>query len=142
MSITRLDSGKYQVRYRDGHRHKAKSFDRKSDANAFDARVRLEKQTRGMVTVEQGKTTLAVHTHRWWETHAKPNLTDGTRTQYKSLYNRLVQAQLGNIELRQLTPMVLIEWQAGLSRNTPAPTTSEPATSVTCSRSLVFQPSK
>ena len=43
MSIKKMASGKYQVRFRDeSKRQRAKSFARKKDAEAFEAKVKTE----------------------------------------------------------------------------------------------------
>jgi nucleoside-specific outer membrane channel protein Tsx len=43
MSVKKLSNGKYQVRFRDeSKRQRAKSFARKKDAEAFEAKVKIE----------------------------------------------------------------------------------------------------
>lgn len=44
MSIHRTKQGKYEVRYREGSRHRSKTFDLRSDAREFEAATRLSKQ--------------------------------------------------------------------------------------------------
>ena len=125
MSIQRLKSGKYQVRYRDGLRNRARAFDLKRDAQAFEGRVKHEKQTRGVIRIDRGVISLAEFAPKWWESQAKPNLVQSTCSQYKSLYNRHILNQLGHYELRQIRPIVLVEWKSQLQEDVPPHTLSK-----------------
>ena len=52
MSIRRAASGRWEVRWRAGARRHGRTFDRKSDAIAFDAAIRRRQQLGSVVTAD------------------------------------------------------------------------------------------
>ncbi len=64
----------WRVRWREGLRNRARTFDRKGDAMRFETEVRRRQQTGDLPPVEGGRETLGAFTDTWWQTYAIPNL--------------------------------------------------------------------
>jgi integrase len=103
---------KWVVRYREGGRNRSRSFDRKTDAERFDAEVKRRRQLGTLASLEAGRETLdefVVDT--WAPTHAV-TLAPKTRKHYASLYDHHVSPHLGAIPLRELRADHVARWQA------------------------------
>ena len=68
----------WEVRYREGGRHRSRVFDRKSDAEDFQAEVRRRKRLGTLAQLHAGDELLADFAVEWWRVHAKPNLEPST----------------------------------------------------------------
>ena len=75
----RKETGKYEVRWRDGGRKRSKSFTRKTDASAWEARIERARQTDWLVDLYRGKETLREFKERWWSDYVVPNLAAKTQ---------------------------------------------------------------
>src|SRR3954451_864232 len=119
MSIHRLKSGKWQVRYRVGvgatARHPSKTFDRKRDAERFEAEVRRRKQLGDLYAPPGGaiRTLDDYVTGTWGVAHAQV-LAPKTRKTYGWAYDRWIGPRLGATPLCDLTPDVIARFQADL----------------------------
>ena len=111
-------SGKiaWRVRWRDGSLQRSRDFDRKRDAEAFDADVRRRAQLGALGMLEDGKQRLADLAREWWTTYAEPNLSRKTLVMYASVWDRYVLPRLGGYELRRVTPAIIERFQADLRR--------------------------
>src|SRR6266511_3209493 len=105
----------WRVRWREGLRNRARTFDRKGDAMRFETEVRRRQQTGDLPPVEGGRETLAVFAEKWWKTYAVPNLAPKTRRIYAELWDRHVARRLGTIALRELTPELIASFRADLT---------------------------
>jgi integrase len=105
----------WRVRWREGGRNRARTFDRKGDATRFETDVRRRQQTGDLPRVEGGRETLSVFAETWWSTYALPNLAPKTLTIYAGLWDRHVLARLGEIALRDLTPELVASFRADLT---------------------------
>ncbi len=86
MSIHRKGA-KWTVRYREGERNRSRSFDRKADAQHFDAEVTRRRQLGNLTFLDAGRETLdEFATQTWAPTHA-PALSANTRRDYAYLYD-------------------------------------------------------
>jgi hypothetical protein len=73
MSVERTPSGKYKVRWRDeSGRPRSRNFTRKADADAHDLKVKVAKQTGGVV--DASRQTLREFGEEWWQLYATANL--------------------------------------------------------------------
>jgi len=105
----------WRVRWREGLRNRARTFDRKGDAQRFETEVRRRQQTGDLPPVEGGRETLGAFADTWWQTYAIPNLAPKTRRIYAELWDRHVLPRLGGIALRELTPEIVASFRADLT---------------------------
>lgn len=105
----------WRVRWREGGRNRARTFDRKTDAARFETEVRRRQQTGDLPRVEGGRETLSAFAETWWKTYAIPNLAPKTRRIYAELWDRYVLPRLGDIPLRELTPEMVASFRADLT---------------------------
>lgn len=112
MSIHPTKSGKVEVRWREGTRNRSRTFDRKKDAVAFDAKVRRSSQLGEAVPQRTGSDTLdEVFAHFLANKHG---LSKRTKTLYKQLYISHIHPFLGYVPVRQLEDEERLEnWQTG-----------------------------
>ena len=119
MSVKFLETrGKYQVRWREGGRQKARLFDRKGDADAFDLEQRRRRQLGGLASqVIQAKMTLAQFVvDEYWPNYAMRNLTSGTRQNYLDVWGKHLDDRLGGYELREITPALVDDFLRQLEK--------------------------
>ena len=111
MSVERrvLSSGAvaWRVRWRESGRNRVRQFDRKRDAEAFDADVRRRKRLGDLAMLDAGRETLADFAQDWFRLYARPNLAQTTLEGYVFLWDRYVLPRLGGVELRRLTPQLI-----------------------------------
>jgi integrase len=105
----------WEVRYRQGGRHRSRVFDRKSDAEDFQADVRRRKQLGTLTQLHSGDQLLADFGVEWWRLHAQPNLQESTLRRYSRMWDRHVLPHLGRYRLREITPEVVASYRADLS---------------------------
>ncbi len=113
MSISRKPNGRYEVRWRQGDRRLGRTFDRKSDAVAFDLEVRRRQQLGGLLSPDLD-VTLREFADEWWQLHVVPDLAAHTQAGYAGLRDRHILPHLGGYRLRELTPRVLNRYRAEL----------------------------
>lgn len=110
MSVETLtrDNGtkRYKVRWREAGRNRARSFDRKRDAEAFDTQLRALKAAGGLDIFNAGEQTLARYAGAWWSHHAG-NLAERTQDVYAFQLDKRIMPMLGGYQLRQITPAVV-----------------------------------
>ena len=94
----------YRVRWKDDGRHRARSFSRRRDAEAFDLELRRRRQLGGLVDPDRGRETLRTHLNTWWTRHVEPDLAPATRASYLGLLKANVVPELGGTPIRQITP--------------------------------------
>lgn len=104
----------YSVRYRSGGRNLRKTFDRKADAQAFDAKARLARRSGDLAKLDAGRETLAEFTQEWWTTYAGANLELSTLKRYEQVWNIHIADRLGGYKLRELTPSVIATFRRDL----------------------------
>jgi integrase len=107
----------WRVRWRDGGRNRARSFDRKADATAFEAEVRRRKRVEDLASLDAGRETLHEFSEEWWQLHALPNLASSTLANYATLWDAHVLPRLGATRLRDLNPEVIARFRADLTRS-------------------------
>src|SRR5918999_4062868 len=105
----------WEVRYRQGGRHRSRVFDRKADAEDFQAEVRRRKRLGTLTHLHAGDQLLADFGVEWWRLHARPNLQQSTLRRSSSTWERHVLPHLGRYRLREITPEVLASYRVELS---------------------------
>lgn len=116
MSVHRIrrESGAvaFVTRWREGSANRQRTFDRRRDADLWDAEVRRRRQLGSLHTLDAGSETLHEYvTETWGPTHL-PTLAQSTRVNYARFYDHHVEPYLGSFVLRDLTPGVIARWQA------------------------------
>ena len=100
----RKDGPVYRVAWRDGQgRQKSKTFTRRRDAEAFEAKVRLAKRQGELASLDAGRQPFRAFSEEWWDTHAQTTLTPKTRELYKWLLDSQLRPRIGDVQLRALT---------------------------------------
>jgi integrase len=105
----------WEVRYRQGGRHRSRVFDRKADAEDFQAEVRRRKRLGTLTHLHAGDQLLADFGVEWWRLHARPNLQESTLRRYSSMWDRHVLPHLGRYRLKEITPEVVANYRAELT---------------------------
>lgn len=80
--VTSQGKQRYRVRWREGGRNRRRTFGRSRAADAFDARVRCERQLRGVDHVVGTDTTLEDYVGKWWHEVAEQTLNQRTLDPY------------------------------------------------------------
>jgi integrase len=115
--ITRKSGARvYRVRWREHGRNRARAFDRRPDAEAWDREVKRRQQL-GPIAVaqltEHGATLSEWIIERWTPEHGA-TLALSTRASYAAVYGKHIAPHLDDLPLREITVSVLRRWQAGL----------------------------
>jgi integrase len=113
--VSRKRGTGWRVRWRDGARNRARTFDRKADAVAFEAEVRRRRVVGDLRPLEAGRETLQDFAEEWWRLYALPNLARTTLASYASLWDAHVLPRLGATPLRELDPLTLAAFRAELA---------------------------
>jgi len=115
MSIEQRGKG-WTVRYREGRRARSRAFDRKRDAELFEADVRRRKQLGSIAGLTGGRDTLSTFVSESWAPLKMPHLSERTRDHYRWLYDGLIEPWLGELRLDELTFEVIGRWQVDALR--------------------------
>jgi integrase len=105
-------SVRWRVRWRQGGRYRARTFDRKGDALNFGAELRRRQQLGTIATLDTGRMTLAEYVAGTWAKAYRANLSESTRLKYGHLYDKHILPELGSLALGEITPEVIARWQA------------------------------
>lgn len=103
---------RWRVRWRQGDHHRARVFDRKRDAQNFEAEVRRRSQVGTLAMLDSGRITLAEYVSGTWARAYAANLAPATRIRYGHIYDKHILSELGPLTLREITPEVVARWQA------------------------------
>jgi integrase len=109
MSVHPSRTGKWEVRWRQGKTNRSRTFDRKGDAVRFDAEVRRQSQLGQIVPPRTGGETLGDFADRWFRD--RRDLAPKTRKTYANVLDVHVDPYLGHLQLTDLRPQLLVEWQ-------------------------------
>ena len=105
-------SVRWKVRWRQGGRYRARTFDRKGDATNFAAEVRRRQQVGTLATIDSGRITLAEYVSETWAKAYRASLSESTRRRYGHLYDKHILPELGPLALIEITPEVISRWQS------------------------------
>jgi integrase len=123
-SIRKLNSGRYQARYRfEGIEYTGPTtFRTKSEANAWLAGVRVDLDRGSWIDPDAGSIRLADFATAWLA--ERPGLRPRTRELYESELRLHILPVLGDVQLRQLSSARVRSWHAEMSkREKPGPPT-------------------
>ncbi len=112
--MQRGDRARYEVRRREGGRHRSKLFDRRADAQAFDVELRRRRQL-GPLAVSQltrVQPTLDEWIEQRWTPEHGATPEESTLDCYANVYKRHIAERLGDLPLGELTVGRLRAWQA------------------------------
>jgi integrase len=109
---TRNGRRTFKVRWREGDRNRSRSFDKKRDAELFDADLRRRRQLGTLHTLDAGKETLDEYATKTWIPGYLVTLARATQEHYAATYDLHVSPYLGSVELRAITPDTIASWQA------------------------------
>jgi integrase len=114
MDLRKKANGRWELRWREAGRYRSRTFDRKGDAQTFDADRRRRKQL-GHAAVPED-VAFREFTKTYWRLHALPNLARPTRDFYaRALANHIVP-RLGDYGVRELSPRRLARFREDLER--------------------------
>lgn len=102
----------YVVRWREGRSNRQRTFDRRRDAELYEAEVRRRRQLGSLALLDSGTETLHEYVTTTWGPAHLPTLAQSTRVNYAGFYDHHVQPWLGDLALREITPAVVARWQA------------------------------
>jgi integrase len=105
--------GRYEVGYRELGRHRSRTFDRKADADAFDAQARLKRQRGEAIRRPSETPTLDAFAAEWQRRRAA-EVEVNTRKANGSVYDNWIAPYLGPARIGELTVPVLDEWRGDL----------------------------
>ena len=103
---------RWRVRWRQGNRYRARTFDRKGDAVTFAAELRRRQQIGTLASLDSGRQTLAEYVTGTWAPAYSAQLARKTRLHYGQLYDKHILPELGPLQLRDITPGAIARWQA------------------------------
>jgi integrase len=103
----RKSNGKWVDRWREGGRHRQRTFDRRGDRDAF-RRERIRRQQLGGLVRLEHDITLAEFIEDYWRLHAIPNLEPQTRRNYRQQWGKHVLPRLGEYGLRAINAQVIV----------------------------------
>ena len=115
MSVSRRAErgGKWEVRWREGGRRRARMFARKRDAETFADQQR-RRIALGGPGPDAGRQTVAEFVEEWWRVHALVNLEVRTRAVYAIVWERHARRRVGFYELRAFSPRVVAKLRSDL----------------------------
>ena len=119
MSIEKLSSGHYRVRYAVGGRgsgRRSATFERKRDADLFEANWKRHKAFGDLALLDAGTQPVAKLASEWFERYAVPNLADHTLDAYTQMLDKHVIPRVGTLRVRDVKPNVVRELRAKLER--------------------------
>ncbi len=117
MSVEKLGSGKYRVRYAVGGRgspRRSATFDRKRDAELFEASTRRHKAFGDLALLDAGTQPVVDLAREWWQRYAVPNLAGHTLDAYARMLDAHVVPRLGSRRVRDVSPNVVRDFRAKL----------------------------
>lgn len=95
----------YRVRwYDEAGTERSRTFPRRRDAEAFEAKVVLAKRRGDLVELDAGKRPLIELVEEWWEVEAGSRLALNTLKTYASIWNNHLEPTLGHAKLRDISP--------------------------------------
>jgi integrase len=118
----------WRVQWRDERgAQRSRTFTRKADADAWDAKITLAKRQGELATLDGGKQTLKDFVSDWRSTYAEPHLAPKTLRLYDDLCSRCLLPRIGHLALRQLTTERIQSVAAEMARDKVPPATIQKA---------------
>ena len=132
MSVHKLTRGRrvrYSVRWREGRRQRSRSFDRRGDAEAFDAEMRRRSQLGAFAPAEPSKEPLRDWLRTWWQRDGV-RWEPSTRSRRASVIDLWIVPYLGDVRLRDLGSARVRDWRAEIVERGCPPTQANHALSI------------
>jgi integrase len=120
---------RWEVRWRDGGRHRSRTFDLKRDAEAFERAMARRRQLGAHAPAEPGRELLSEWLKRWWETRSGA-WAHSTRLQRAGVLDRWIVPYVGGVRLRDLGPARVRQFFAEIQAAGCPPTTAHHALGV------------
>jgi integrase len=118
MSIHRVKRRRgqgYEVRYWDGPRKRSKTFDRRKDAETFEAETRRRRALGTLADLDAGTELLWQFGEDWFRQRlAQKTLAPVTYRRYAEIWDKHVLPHLGGYQLRELKPAVIEDFSGQL----------------------------
>jgi integrase len=95
-------SGKWVVRWREGNRHRSRSFTLKRDAEIFERERQRARELGSLFLPDRGSQSLNDVVELWWTEHVLRSLQPTTRDGYLPVWGRHLRPALGAMPIRQL----------------------------------------
>jgi integrase len=130
--VERRGRVRWEARWREGTRNRSKLFDRRTDAQAWDAEIRRRRQLGPLALTQLTSRSLTLGEwiqQRWVPEHAAA-LEQSTRNRYDSAYRLHVEPTLDHMPLSELTVARLRAWQVALLEAGVSPTSIDKARTV------------
>ena len=128
MDLVRKPNGKWKLRWNEGGRKRARTFDRKGDAIKSEADRICRKQL-GQAAIPDDQ-PLREFVETYWRLHALPNLAPSTRALYARTWANHILPRLGDYGVRELTPKRLARFREELEKAQVGPPTVVKAMSI------------
>lgn len=117
--VRKVGEGRYLVRWREGGRgtrqHK-RLFDRKEDAEFFEASIRRSKQLGQLASELLGsEQRFDEFVVEWWQKYAIQVLKPGTIATYAYMVDRWITPQLGALKLREISRETIDQYRLNLT---------------------------
>jgi integrase len=111
--------GRHQVRWSEGGHPRSVMFDRKSDAQAFDADRKRRKALGPLAgSIIVSRMTLAEFVEQeWWPRYAVPNLAEDTQRRYLEIWGHDLLPRVGGYPLVEITPMLIEDLREQLAKS-------------------------
>ncbi|MBV8940548.1 MAG: hypothetical protein JO321_14460 [Solirubrobacterales bacterium] len=103
MSVQRRGKA-WVVRWKEGKRHRQRTFDRAEHARLFDGELRRRRQLGTLALLDRGTETLDTYVSETWAPTYLRLLSPKTWKTYTSLYDSHLSPGLGDVALRAITP--------------------------------------
>jgi integrase len=110
MSVHPTKSGKWEARWREGSKNRSRTFDRKGDAQTFDAKAKRKSQMGEALPARTGGDTLEDFFLRWLA--GRHSLAPRTIKTYEELFEVHILGPLGYVPLASIDPERIEKWQS------------------------------
>jgi integrase len=116
MSV-RKRGDRWEVRYREGTRHRSRSFTLKGDADRFDREQHRRRELGTLPTLTAGRQTLDEYIEGTWALDYAARLAKNTQRDYTYLLDNEISPGLGHLPLGQVNTEAIRRWQSDLLTN-------------------------
>jgi integrase len=117
VSVRKRDDGRWEVRWYvagRGSPRRKRIFDRKGDADRFDAELRRRKALGELALFEQRNRSIRELATEWWAKYAVPNLAEWTLKGYERMLVSHIEPRLGAMRVGEVTAEVVADFRARL----------------------------
>lgn len=111
MSIHRTKNGTWEVRYREGSRNRGKTFQSKSDAQAFEVAQKAKKQRGESIIRVRDTPTLNDLAGQWMEIRASEGIAESTQLFNAAVLDKHISPYLGHLRVGEISAQRIDEWR-------------------------------